>query len=1110
MAYAELIAASNFSFLRGASHPGELVHQAAALGLSGLGIADRNSFAGVVRGHIAARELKKSHPDFRYVVGVRLVFSDGTPDIVAYPTDRPAYGRLCTLLTMGNRRADKGDCILRLPDLLRYAEGQLLVVIPTLKRLEADNRPQIDGEDALVQLSRAATGRVWLATRYAFQGKDRRNLNMLSVIADRYGVRLFATNDVLYHHRVRQPLHDVVTCIREHVTLDNAGFLLEPNAERVIKPPFEMERLFAEHIGALAETRRFLSMIAFSLDDLRYNYPDETIGNGESAQETLERLALEGAARRYPTGVPERVLTGLRHELDLIGQMRYAPYFLTVHDIVRFAREERGILCQGRGSAANSVVCFCLGVTEVDPMLVDLLFERFVSTERDEPPDIDVDFEHERREEVMQYLYEKYGRHRCAITATVQTYRSKGAIREVCKVFGLSVDTVQMLNGLKWGYHDDGQEAQALRNAGLDPSEPTIAFALECAKALMGFPRHLGQHVGGFVITKDRLETIVPIANAAMEGRTMVEWDKDDLDALGILKVDVLALGMLSCIRRAFELLHVHYDLDLTLATTPAEDPRTYAMIQRADTIGVFQIESRAQMSMLPRLKPAKFYDLVIEVAIVRPGPIQGGMVHPYLKRRLGLEPVSYPSKELEAVLKKTYGVPLFQEQAMKIAIVGAGFTPSEADRLRRSMATFKRTGGVGVFRDKFIGGMLDRGYTQEFAESCFKQIEGFGSYGFPESHAASFAHLVYVSCWLKCHYPDAFACALLNSQPMGFYAPAQIVRDVQEHGVEVLPVDVNLSDLESVLVPGREAGDSVWRPHADMVEDIWSKRAIRLGLNFVKGLSDTDIGIITARRGGGYDSVRDLWLRTGLPVASLEKLANADAFNSLGLSRRDALWAVRGLETTAGAEKLPLFAAAEREEIIPDEPSGLPTMAPGEAVIHDYRALELSLKAHPVSFLRRTLDARRILPADALRDVPVGRIVTVAGIVLVRQRPGTASGVIFASLEDETGLANVVIWPKVFEANRRIVLSSRLMGVRGHVQREGLVVHLIAREIFDLSHLLLELSAGTDMGDGIIANADEGKTGPKGSARGEEKASTVAAEIAAIHSVLPGGRNFH
>jgi error-prone DNA polymerase len=1106
MPYAELVSTSNFSFLRGGSHPGELVHQAAARGLSGIGLTDRNSFAGVVRGHIAAREVWAVDPMFRYLVGVRLVFSDKTPDIIAYPTDRAAYGRLCHLLTAGNRRAVKGECILRFEDLLTHSDGSLFIIF-------GDNAPFSADEFVARKLMAAAPGRVWLGISCRLHGNDRARLNQMASVSDRIGVPMIATNDVLYHHYGRRPLQDVLTCIRLHLTIREGGRRLEANAERYIKSEEQMRSatMFGEHLDAVAETERFISMIHFSLDELRYNYPEETIGNGETAQETLERLAMVGAQRRYPDGIPDRVMQGLRHELQLIGQMKYAAYFLTVHDLVRYAREERGILCQGRGSAANSVVCFCLGVTEVDPMLVDLLFERFVSTERDEPPDIDVDFEHERREEVMQYLYEKYGRHRCSLTATVTTYRSKGAIREVCKVFGFSTDTIEALNGLKWGWGDDGLDPGSIKTAGLDPNDATMLQVLTIVECLVGFPRHLGQHVGGFVITRDRLDHLIPVMNAAMEGRTTVEWDKDDLDALGILKVDVLALGMLSCIRRAFQLMHMHYGQDLTLSTVPAEDPRTYAMIQRADTIGVFQIESRAQMSMLPRLKPAKFYDLIIEVAIVRPGPIQGGMVHPYLKRRLGIEPVSYPSEELEAVLKKTYGVPLFQEQAMKIAIVGAGFSPGEADKLRRSMATFKRTGGVGVFRDKFIGGMLAKGYQREFAEACFKQIEGFGSYGFPESHAASFALLVYVSCWLKAHYPDAFACALLNSQPMGFYAPSQIVRDAQEHGIEVRDVDINHSDLESVLEAGQRDPDRIWRQHRDMGDDIRSDRAIRLGLNFIKGVSHDEANIIIARRGRGYDSVRDLWLRTGLSPSTLTKLAEADAFQSLGMKRRDALWAVTGLKGSDGAETLPLFVAAGRPGRRDEEiDSGLPPMPPGEEVIHDYRSLSLSLKAHPVSFLRDTLNAKGIVPAGQLRDIPAGRVISTAGVVLVRQRPGTASGVVFASLEDETGLANIIIWPKVFEQFRRVVLGSRMMSVRGQVQKEGLVVHVIAKEVFDMTPTLVSIAGGYDLGDAAIANADEGKIGARGSARGSSKTQDIEAERESMRRALPSGRNFH
>ncbi|HEY8595867.1 MAG TPA: error-prone DNA polymerase [Devosiaceae bacterium] len=1102
MSYFELAAISNFSFLRGGSHPDELVLRAAALGLSGLGLCDRNSLAGVVRAHVAARDLKQIHPDFRFVAGTRLVFSDGTPDILAYPTDRAAYGRLCALLTRGNRRAEKGDCILMLDDLCAFAQGQLLVAMPD----EADPQTLLA---TLCALKPIAGDGLWLAANCLYQGGDRARLSRLADLARQAGVSLLAVNDVLYHAPERRPLQDAITCIREHLTIFQAGRRLEKNAERHLKPPQEMARLFREHRQAIAQTQVLVSRIAFSLDDLRYEYPEETIGNGETAQQTLERLTWAGAKRRYPQGVPERVVTGIRHELALIGELKYAPYFLTVHDLVRFAREERGILCQGRGSAANSAVCFCLGVTEVDPMLVDLLFERFISTERNEPPDIDVDFEHERREEVIQYIYQRYGRERAGLAATVVTYRTKGAVREIGKVFGLSADMIEALNGLSWGWHDKGVKEDRIRELGIDPTDHTLSLVLKLVRELIGFPRHLSQHVGGFVITRGRLDHLVPISNAAMQDRTVVEWDKDDLDALGILKVDVLALGMLTCIRRAFDLLALHYGERLTLASVPQYDTPTYRMIQRADTVGVFQIESRAQMSMLPRLKPETFYDLVIEVAIVRPGPIQGDMVHPYLRRRQGKETVTYPSKDLERVLSKTLGVPLFQEQAMKIAIVAGGFTPSEADRLRRAMATFRRNGTIGNFRQKMISGMLERGYTKDFAERCFSQIEGFGEYGFPESHAASFALLVYVSAWLKCHYPDVFAAALLNSQPMGFYAPAQIVRDAREHGVEVRDVDINLSDAENALEPGPEAATRLWARHIEMHADIHSDKAVRLGLSRIKGLKADDAALIVARRGRGYDSVRDVWLRTGLGPAVLARLAEADAFRSIGLDRRAALWAVRGLMGTDGAETLPLFAGSGPPSARDEPDADLPPMPPGEQVIHDYRSLSLSLKAHPVSFLREELGRRRILAADELRHQRDGAPVEVAGLVLVRQRPGTASGVIFATLEDETGVANVIVWPRVFEANRRVVLGSRLLSVKGVLQKEGLVIHVVARQLTDMTPDLLRLADGGDLGAGALARADEGRQTHRNPVLAKaEAAQTEAARRA--RAALPKGRNFH
>ncbi|MBE7219611.1 MAG: error-prone DNA polymerase, partial [Caulobacteraceae bacterium] len=814
-------------------------------------------------------------------------------------------------------------------------------------------------------------------------------------------------------------------------------------------PPAEMARIFAEAPEAVGETMRFLDGIAFDLKQLKYNYPDELRDGHATEREALEAYAEAGLAERYPLGAPPKVRAALDHELGIVSQLEYWAYFLTVHDIVRFAKDN-DILCQGRGSAANSVLCYALGITSVDPEHHDLLFERFISVDRREPPDIDVDFEHERREEVIQYIYRRYGRERAALAASVVTYRTRSALREVGRAFGLSDDAVAALNGTVWGYWSKGIDPAEARRIGFDPAEGRLARVLELAGELSGFPRHLSQHTGGFVITRSRLDDAVPILNAAMAERTTVEWDKDDLDAVGMLKVDVLALGILSALKRGFDLVHAHYGQRHELHTIPGEDPAVYRMISRADTMGVFQIESRAQMSMLPRLRPKTFYDLVIEVAIVRPGPIQGDMVHPYLRRREGKEKVVHPKPELEAVLGKTLGVPLFQEQAMRIAIVAAGFTPSEADGLRRAMATFKKVDLVGAFRDKMIGGMVERGYDLAFAERCFAQIEGFGTYGFPESHAASFALLVYASAWLKCRYPDAFCCALLNSQPMGFYAPAQLVGDARDHGVAVHEVDVNFSAWDHALVRLGSQGDGTGvRPHPkhrDMRDDIHGDRAIRLGFRLVKGLREADMERLAARRGAGYDSVRDLWLRAEMPAGALEILAEADAFRSLGLDRRAALWAVRGLDRVGGEDALPLFAAVPggREAAV-----ALPPLRPGEHVVEDYRRLRLSLKAHPVSFLREILRARGLLRAGDLRG---RRRAAVAGLVLVRQRPGSAHGTIFLTLEDETGPANVIVWPKIFEAHRPAVIAARLLGVWGSVQEASGVVHLVAERLEDLS----------------------------------------------------------
>jgi len=1046
--YAELATTTNFSFLRGASHPEEMAARALALGHVGIGIADRNSLAGVVRAYSYLKAHAAGAGSFKLAVGARLVFRDETPDILCYPAGRAAYGRLCRLLTRGNMRAQKGDCALTLDDLLDHGEGPRLIV------MENGAPPP--------RLVEAFAGRLWLAASALYGAGMRAGLARRLELSRALVLPLVAVNDAHMHAPERRPLADVLACIREKTTLDDAGFLLRANAERHLKSGAEMARLFETAPQAVEETARFLDAIDFRLSDLSYRYPDELREGYATEQEALAAFAREGAKNRFPHGVPAHVTALLEHELKLIGELNYAAYFLTVHDIVRFARS-RGILTQGRGSAANSAVCFCLGITEVDPTKHDLLFERFVSAERDEPPDIDVDFEHERREEAIQYIYERFGRDRAGLAAAVTTYRARSAIREVGKVFGLSDDLLGSLATSAWGRSGGEARRADIARLGLDAGEPRFAKALALTEELAGFPRHLTQHTGGFVITRDRLDEIVPVAPTAMEGRTAIEWDKDDLDALGLLKIDVLALGMLTCLRKGLALLEAHYGLAHRLSTIPAEDPRVYAMISRADTVGVFQIESRAQMSMLPRLAPRCFYDLVIEVAIVRPGPIQGDMVHPYLRHRMGKEPVSFPSRELEQVLGKTLGVPLFQEQAMKIAIVAAGFTGAEADRLRRAMATFKRAGLVGAFRDKMISGMVAKGYEREFAERCFKQIEGFGSYGFPESHAASFALLVYASAWMKCRYPDVFACALLNSQPMGFYAPAQIVRDAREHGIETREVDVNASFWETTLEPRRGEALALHPQHASMTGDILGNHALRLGFHQVKGLIEEDMRRLVARRGRGYDSVRDAWLRGGVSPAALERLARADAFASLGLSRRDALWAVAGLNRAGDKDDLPLLRELAFSPIEPE--AHLPPMPLGEEVVEDYRALSLSLKGHPLSFLRARLQAKGVLPCAALARLRPGAAprATVAGLVLLRQRPGTAKGVVFMTIEDETGSANVIVWPKLFEKQRAEVIGARYVAVTGRVQNEAGVIHLIAQRVEDLSAdlRLLETTRG-------------------------------------------------
>jgi error-prone DNA polymerase len=1125
-AYAELAVTTNFSFLRGASHPQEMVAHADALGLAAIGIADRNSFAGVVRAYDEARKR-----NIKLLVGTRLVTIDGF-EALAYPTDRAAYGRLCRLITAGNLKAKKGECELTFEQILHAGEGQIFIALPITSpwRGEVAARSAAGGGETaaplvtppgshlrcsppspsrggyelftsrLAALAFAAPGRTFLAGVHYHRGDEPRRLTLLAELGAQYGAPLVAVNDVFYHSAERRPLADLLTCVREKCTLAEAGLRLSVNAERHIKPPAEMARLFQNFPDAVARSIEIAQACRFSLAELKYEYPDEPVPDGKTAQQHLEDLTWEGARERYsldryPQGIPDEVQKRLHDELALIAKLDYARYFLTVYDVVAFARgQEKEILCQGRGSAANSAVCFCLGITSVNPDKSNLLFARFISENRGEPPDIDVDFEHERREEVIQYIYRRYGRHRAAICATVVHYRSRRAIREVGKVLGLTEDVTAALAKTVWGY-GDGLPDDHIRQAGLDPNNPAIRQAVELADELIGFPRHLSQHVGGFVLTRAPLDETVPIGNAAMDDRTFIEWDKDDIDTLGLMKVDVLALGMLSCLRRGLDLLKDHYGKDYALATLPADDASVYDMLSRADSVGVFQVESRAQMSMLPRLKPRCFYDLVIEVAIVRPGPIQGDMVHPYLRRRDGIEKEHYPSPspahgpadELKDVLKRTLGVPLFQEQAMQIAIAAAKFTPDEADGLRRAMATFRHTGNVHLFRDKFIGGMAERGYDREFAEHCFGQIEGFGEYGFPESHAASFALLVYASAWLKCRYPDVFVAAILNSQPMGFYQPAQLVRDARAHNVEIRAADVNFSHWDCTLEPSscsahsrasanpvessigalNPAGSPLSRGRAD------NRHAVRLGFRLIHGLGEEELKKLIAARGNGFSSIERLAAVTGISRFTIERLAEADAFRSLGLNRREALWAARRLDIIGirpprgGAASvnaaLPLLTPHLSDELFPEQSVALPAMPLCEHVVEDYVATGLSLKAHPVRFFRDRLTALGAIRNADLRSDAVTQDspTTVAGLVLVRQRPGTSKGVVFMTLEDDTDIANIIVWPKVFAKNRRTVMTARFLAVRGRLQRAGLVIHVVAESFVDLSAALPWLRDG-------------------------------------------------
>ena len=1042
-AYAELHCCSNFSFLRGASQPEELVAQAQALGYSALALTDECSLAGVVRAHLAARDL-----DIKLIIGSEFRLDDG-PRLVLLATDRHSYGNLSELITQGRRAAEKGEYRLRRADVAACAHGCLALWLPA--DLEETERNRADGQ----WIAQAFPQHAWIAIELLRDGRDRARLAALTALGQELSLPLTACGDVHMHARHRRALQDVLTAIRLGATVETAVAKLLPNGERCLRPRKTLAKLYPSEL--LAETVRIAERCRFTLDELRYEYPEELVPADETPASHLRQLTEAGLKRRWPAGAPAKVVKLVEHELALIAELSYEPYFLTVHDIVEFARA-RGILCQGRGSAANSAVCFCLGITEVDPARIETLFERFVSRERNEPPDIDVDFEHERREEVIQYLYSKYGRERAALAATVISYRPKSAVRDVGKALGFSLEQVDSLAGnLAWWdglspsppsplplageggepmreRHAQSVFSERLAEAGFDPRHPRVRQLVQLVRTLAGFPRHLSQHVGGFVIARDKLSRLVPIENAAMPERTVIQWDKDDLDALGLLKVDVLGLGMLTAIRKSFELVHAHRGKELTMATVPPEDPAVYAMIQQADTAGVFQIESRAQMSMLPRLKPACFYDLVIEVAIMRPGPIQGDMVHPYLRRRQGLEPVSYPSEEVRGVLERTLGVPIFQEQVIKLAMVAAGFSPGEADRLRRSMAAFRRRGGIDRFETRLIEGMRARGYSETFARQIFRQIEGFGEYGFPESHSASFALLVYVSAWLKRYEPAAFLCALLNSQPMGFYAPAQLVQDARRHDVEVRVVDVRASRWDCTLERGRNNG-----------------QAVRLGLRLVKGLTQAGAEcLVQARDQTPFADVEDLALRARLVRRDMQALAAADALRGLAGHRRRAHWAAAGVETPR-----PLL---PRVEI----PEALPLLRPpseSEDIVTDYASLGLTLRRHPVALLRATLARRSLLTAAEVRAIPHGEPVATAGLVICRQHPSSGNGVIFVTLEDETGHTNIIVWPRLAERQHRELLHASLLGVIGEVQREGDVQHVIAKQLADYSALLGDLA---------------------------------------------------
>ena len=1084
--YAELCVTSNFTFLTGASHPEELIIRATELGLEAIAITDRNTLAGVVRGYSALKEMQRmekektkgslpvrsqqlldhssrqsitSVPDLEYtppvklprlIVGARLVLQNSKIEWIALPTNKDAYGRLSRLLTVGKRRAEKGQCHLKRVDLLSWGKGLIFIAL-----LNEDTQ-KIHKD--LQEIARSFPGNVFLAAAPRYNGQDQPRFKKLAALAHRLAVPMVAVGDVLMHQGQRRQLADVLSCMREGIKIDGIGKHALANGEHRLKPASDMASMFRAYPAAIKRTLEIATRCTFCLSELRYEYPHENQKN-EDAHQRLTRLVEAGLKFRYPDKVPTKAKSLVKKELALIKKLGFAAYFLTVRDLVKFAKDQN-ILCQGRGSAANSVICYVLQITEVPPDMISMVFERFISENRGEPPDIDVDFEHERREEVIQHIYKKYGRHRAGICATVIHFRRKAAIGEVGKVMGLSQDITANLSSYKWGKSKTGVSEDEMRAIGLNPDDKRLRQTMRLIREITGFPRHLSQHVGGFVITQNRLDELCPIENAAMEDRTVIEWDKDDIDTLGILKIDVLSLGMLTCIRKSFDLIAKHGGTQHTIHSIPKADTKTYDMLCEADAIGVFQVESRAQLNFLPRMRPREFYDLVIEVAIVRPGPIQGGMVHPFIKRRQGLEKWEFPSPELAELLGKTHGVPLFQEQAMQIAVIAAGFSPSEADQLRRSLATFRRMGTISTFRDKFIKGMLARNYELDFAERCFSQIEGFSEYGFPESHAASFALLAYVSAWLKCHHPAAFACALLNSQPMGFYAPAQLIRDARDHQIEVRPICVNTSKWDNIL---EHRSDGTL--------------AVRLGFRQIKGFREEDAEKIIEFCGNGYPDPISLWQRAHIPAKALERLADADAFTGMQLKRRDALWQVRAIRSD---KQLPLFNDPIDGEMIYEPRVDLPYMHLGEEVVEDYVSTRLSLKAHPMELLRPSFHGLTppLTPHDELMTAPLKRT-TVCGLVITRQRPGTASGVIFITLEDETGTSNVIVWPKILKKFRRAVVTGRLLKVTGHLQREGIVIHLIAQKIEDVSPMLSKLGHPNSEAIGLMdAKADEAPHG--------------------------------